>query len=138
MHVDGSCHCGAIHFSAEVDPGKVMICHCTDCQKLTGSAFRVVVPAAFSSMVLTGEPANYIKTSDSGVKRQQTFCPTCGTPLYSAALENPSQMSLRVGTLAQCDKLLPSLQIWTQSALQWVIDIEHIKKNVQQETLDLR
>ena len=43
MKIDGSCHCGAIRYEAEVDPGGVSICHCTDCQKLTGSAFRVTV-----------------------------------------------------------------------------------------------
>ena len=45
MKIDGSCHCGAIRYEAEVDPGDVSICHCTDCQKLTGSAFRVTVAA---------------------------------------------------------------------------------------------
>lgn len=43
MHVDGSCHCGSIRFSADIAPGKVMVCHCSDCQKFTGSAFRVGV-----------------------------------------------------------------------------------------------
>ena len=41
MKITGGCHCGAITYEAEVDPGKVSVCHCTDCQTLTGSAFRV-------------------------------------------------------------------------------------------------
>ena len=44
MKIDGSCHCGRIRYEAEVDPAKVVICHCTDCQTLSGSAFRTVVP----------------------------------------------------------------------------------------------
>src|SRR5207248_2570850 len=43
MKIDGGCHCGAITYEAEVDPEKTSICHCTDCQKLTGTAFRVSV-----------------------------------------------------------------------------------------------
>src|SRR5262249_52000891 len=43
MHVDGQCHCGAIAFTAEIDPDTTRICHCTDCQKLTGTAFRVTI-----------------------------------------------------------------------------------------------
>ena len=31
MKVDGACHCGSIRYEAEVDPAKVIICHCTDC-----------------------------------------------------------------------------------------------------------
>lgn len=42
MQIDGRCHCGFISYEAEIDPEKVMICHCTDCQTLSGSAFRTV------------------------------------------------------------------------------------------------
>jgi hypothetical protein len=40
MKVTGGCHCGHITYEAEVDPATVRVCHCTDCQKLTGTAFR--------------------------------------------------------------------------------------------------
>ena len=42
MQVDGGCHCGAIAYRAEIDPARVAVCHCTDCQALSGSAYRVV------------------------------------------------------------------------------------------------
>ena len=45
MKIDGQCHCGFIRYEAEIDPGKVAICNCTDCQTLSGSAFRTVVPS---------------------------------------------------------------------------------------------
>jgi hypothetical protein len=45
MKIDGACHCGRISYEAEIDPDDVTICHCTDCQTLSGSAFRIVVPA---------------------------------------------------------------------------------------------
>ena len=46
MKIDGACHCGYISYLAEIDPEKAGLCHCTDCQTLSGSAFRVSVPAA--------------------------------------------------------------------------------------------
>jgi hypothetical protein len=62
MKMDGSCHCGRIRFEAEIDPVKVVICHCTDCQTLSGSAFRTVVPANEGTFVLrSGEPKIYVK-----------------------------------------------------------------------------
>src|SRR5262245_59659894 len=96
MRVDGACNCGRIRYEAEVDPGTVVICHCTDCQTLSGSAFRTVVPVKESSFkLLSGEPKMYIKTAESGNKRQQPFCPDCGTPIYSASEGNtPKVMSL--------------------------------------------
>jgi hypothetical protein len=41
MRIDGQCHCGAVTYQAEIDPEWVSICHCTDCQTLTGSPYRV-------------------------------------------------------------------------------------------------
>jgi hypothetical protein len=37
MEIDGGCHCGQVSYRAEIDPDRVSICHCTDCQTLTGS-----------------------------------------------------------------------------------------------------
>ena len=55
MKIDGACHCGAIAYQAEIDPQRVRLCHCTDCQVLTGSAFRFTAPAADEWS--DGEPA---------------------------------------------------------------------------------
>jgi len=88
MKIDGKCHCGNITFVAEIDPDKVIICHCTDCQTLTGTAFRVVVRAPKDKFELRGgKPKTYTKTAESGAKRVQAFCPECGTPeAYRRAL----------------------------------------------------
>lgn len=45
MKVTGQCHCGAIGYEAEIDPARVSACHCTDCQRLSGSAYRVLRPS---------------------------------------------------------------------------------------------
>ncbi len=88
MKIDGSCQCGAITFEAEIDPKQVNICHCTDCQAFSGSAFRVSVPAAAKDFkLLSGEPKAYVKTAESGNKRVQMFCPTCGSHLYTVPSE---------------------------------------------------
>ena len=72
MKIDGGCHCGYIAYEAEVDPEQTAICHCTDCQTLSGSAFRTVIPAPDHSFrILSGEPAIYVKTGESGAKRPQ-------------------------------------------------------------------
>ena len=84
MKVDGACLCGAIRIEAEADPEKTVVCHCTDCQTGTGTAFRVSVPVPGESFKLTGKPAIYIRTTaESGNPRAQAFCPTCGTPFYA-------------------------------------------------------
>jgi hypothetical protein len=127
MKVDGHCHCEAIRYEAEIDPQKVSICHCTDCQTLTGTVYRISVPVAAEDFVLLrGNPKIYIKTAASGNKRAQAFCVECGTPIYAADAENPRSYAVRVGTLSQRAELPARLQIWCQSALAWISDIRAV------------
>jgi hypothetical protein len=129
MHVDGQCHCGKIAFEAEVDPASVGICHCSDCQALAGSAYRVVVPApAATFKLLRGEPKIYVKTADSGNKRAHAFCADCGSPIYAAALQNTPSYSLRIGAIKQRAQLNPVRQIWCRSSLPWAMDLNEIEK----------
>jgi hypothetical protein len=95
VKIDGHCHCGAITFEAEVDPDALSICHCTDCQTLTGSAFRVNISAAAEHFVLHGTPKTSVKTAESGNRRRHAFCPNCGTPLYAFTVDNRRVYALR-------------------------------------------
>jgi hypothetical protein len=121
MKIDGRCHCGEITFEAEVDPTAAGICHCTDCQTLSGSAFRANISAAAAHFVLRGSTLrSYVKTAESGNKRRHAFCGNCGTSIYACAVENPQSYSLRIGAIAQRAAFLPRRQIWRRSALPWV------------------
>lgn len=129
MKIDGGCHCGFITYEADVDPGNVAICHCTDCQTLSGSAFRTVVRAKGDAFrILTGKPKVYLKTAESGNQRVQTFCPECGTPIYSAPPTDPQSFSIRLGTCRQRAQLVPKTQIWSRSALRWLPDLGNVRK----------
>ncbi|SMH45932.1 GFA family protein [Mesorhizobium australicum] len=125
MKIDGSCHCGAIAYEAEIDPAQVRICHCTDCQVLSGTAFRITAPAREQDFrLLRGEPAQYLKTAESGRVRIQAFCRDCGSPLYAtSAGEGPRIFGIRAGTIRQRRELTPRCQFWHRSALPWLPDI---------------
>ena len=133
MKVEGRCHCGNITYEAEIDPATVGICHCTDCQMLTGSAYRVSVPApAATFRLLSGQPKSYVKTAESGTRRRHSFCADCGTPVHAAALENPPTYSLRIGCLEQRHQLPPVRRIWCKSALAWSENLEGIPQKSAQ------
>lgn len=136
MKLDGGCHCGSITYEAVVDPERVGICHCTDCQALSGSAFRTFVFAPKDTFkLLTGKPKLYVKTAQSGAKRVQAFCPECGTPIYSAEAGDSPYFSIRAGTARQRAELVPKSQIWCRSALGWVTDIGSIRQFAEQPLL---
>lgn len=133
MKITGSCHCGAIRYSAEIDPARVTICHCTDCQKLTGTAYRVSVGTRRENIVLEhGTPKTYVKTADSGAERAQLFCPECGSPLFTYDLATPDAYGLRVGCIDQRRQLVPSKQIWCRSALPWAMDIAALPRREEE------
>jgi hypothetical protein len=130
MKVTGGCHCGHITYRAEVDPGTIRVCHCTDCQKLTGTAFRATIASLSGTFVLQrGTPKIYIKTAESGNQRAHGFCPDCGTPLYATAPgPNPASYGLRVGTLDRRAELKPARQGWCRSALPWSMDLTQVER----------
>jgi hypothetical protein len=121
MKIDGSCHCGFIAYEAEVDPQEVYVCHCTDCQAISGTAFRWAVPVPEASLkLLSGKPKTYVKTSESGATSHQLFCPECASPLYSTTLGGgPRVLNLRLGTARQRAELQPKAQYWCRSAQDW-------------------
>jgi len=129
MEVHGSCHCGSVKYEAIVDPARTTICHCTDCQNLTGSAYRVSIAANEGSFRLaTGRPAVYVKVGDSGSSRAQAFCSNCGSPLYTYDADNPKIYGLRVGCIAERAALVPRLQKWCRSALRWTESLSAIER----------
>ena len=126
MKIDGRCHCGSIAYKAEIDPDNVRICHCTDCQRLSGTAFRVSVGTPEENFtLLSGAPRTNIKIGENGARRAQVFCPDCGSQIYATAADGdePKVFNLRTGTIDQRDLLKPRSQIWKRSAQAWIGEI---------------
>jgi hypothetical protein len=135
MKVNGACQCGYITIEGDANAEEVRVCHCTDCQTNSGTAFRFNVPVRGDTFKMTGEPAIYIKTTaESGHPRAQAFCPKCGSALYSTLPGDgpkPSYM-IRASILAQRAQLIPKKQIWFRSAQAWVTGLDAVPKNEKQ------
>ena len=67
MKIDGSCHCGKITLTAEVDPSTAMVCHCTDCQILGGGPCRTGIRSEAEKITIEGDVTEYTKVAESGV-----------------------------------------------------------------------
>ena len=118
MNIDGQCHCGSVTYQADIDPERVSICHCTDCQTLTGSPYRVTVICSGEQIRMTGKaPKVYAKTGDNGRTRFQHFCGECGSPLFTSGEGGPDDWGIRWGSIRQRDRLKPRRQIWCRSAV---------------------
>jgi hypothetical protein len=79
MKIDGGCHCGYITYTAEIDPDNVGICHCTDCQTPSGSAFRTSVRAAKDAFSLRGgHPKIYVRLPKAAPSAPKRSVPSAG------------------------------------------------------------
>lgn len=136
MHVDGKCFCGFVTYRAVIDPEKVAICHCSDCQNHSGTAYGIVAGVTRGFELLSGEMKTFYKIADSGARRALTFCPECGTRIYAKpADDGPGFWGLRVGTITQRAELPPKMQVWCQSALPWTADISDLPRFEQNPQL---
>jgi len=125
MNVTGGCHCGKLRYEADVDPDRIAVCHCVDCQILSGTAFRTAARVPVEDFtLLKGEPKHYTKTGGSGRPRIMAFCENCGTQIYGTGIDDDAQqISLRIGTCDQRAELVPVRQIWRRSAVSWLNDL---------------
>lgn len=124
MKITGQCHCGAVSFSALVDPARVFVCHCADCQIISGGPFRAVVPVPVEQVELSGSPKQYVKLAASGNRRAQAFCGDCGTQLYATEADEPRTLNIRLGCVNERAQLKPVLQIWRDSAMPWLAELD--------------
>ena len=89
------------------------------CQYLgagTGTANAVFPKAALS---MSGERAVHVSTADSGSTMRRSFCPKCGTPVFSEADPRPEVVIVRVGTPDDPEIGKPAGTIWVKSAPSW-------------------
>jgi len=129
MEIDGQCHCGYLAYQATADPNDVAICHCTDCQSLSGTAFRTAIRIPNHHFrMLTGEPTIYVKTTDRGKKTAQAFCPRCGSQVYARHVEDAKFYAVRVGTVRQRNELEPKVQVWARSRVPWLNKLGSIRE----------
>lgn len=129
IDIDGACLCGYIRYEAKIDPERVRICHCTQCQAHSASAFRTgVLVGRKNFRLVSGEPKIYVKTAESGTPRAMAFCPECGTSIYGSTVEDPQVFSLRLGTARQRAELAPKAQIWARSAMPWLSALADIPR----------
>lgn len=121
MDVDGGCHCGHVTYQAVIEPDRVFVCHCTDCQTLSGAAFRIVVRVDEADFRLL---SGTLKTAESGRLRAQCFCPECGTAIYATSVgDGPKVFGVRIATARQRDSLPSDRHFWHGSAQPWLADL---------------
>ena len=122
----GGCMCKRIRYDISAEPMGVFLCHCRECQYVSGGgpASFLIVPKA--NVKIDGAPAGYDSTSDKGNPVRRLFCATCGTSLFSEPSSLPEMLVVKLGGLDDSSKLKIGATLWTSSAPPWA----HIDKEI--------
>ena len=100
----------------------VYACHCTDCQKRSGSSFGLSVWVDRAAIEVTkGSPEARTTTSEEGKVQYVQQCGQCYTRLWSEPKARPTIGIVRGGTLDDTSWLQPVAHIWTRSAQPWFV-----------------
>lgn len=117
---DGGCQCGKVRYRIEGKPRGLAVCHCTECQRQSGSAFAMSLAVrADAFRLLSGRPNSFQVKCDSGRIKTCTFCPDCGTRLTHQTSD--VALSVKAGTLDDTSGLRPDAHYWTKRRQPWVV-----------------
>src|SRR5262245_43513004 len=117
----GGCLCGSVRFEIEGEPHITYACHCTECQRQTGSAFGLTIVTTVDRFRITkGQLKTYASKGDSGGTLTRYFCPECGTWIFNVPERSPQNRNVKPGTLDDASWVRPQVHVWLRSALPWV------------------
>lgn len=121
LPLSGGCQCGQVRYEIRAAPSTVYLCHCSECQRQSGSAFAMSMFVPRDALAITaGTPREWRRRAPSGNMSSCFFCGECGARLFHNPDRNPALTILKPGTLDDTRWLAPVGHIWTRSAQPWV------------------
>jgi hypothetical protein len=118
----GSCLCGKVHYKLTAHPLTFYACHCTDCQRRSGSSMRLAMWVDRSALEVTqGSPQLLTFDMGNGRQRRARVCVDCDTRLWAEPADKPTMAALLPGTLHNAREFEPVAHLWTKSALSWMV-----------------
>jgi hypothetical protein len=115
----GGCLCGAVSYETQAAPVIVAHCHCTDCQKSSGTGHGTHVCLPEEAVNFVGEIKFYDSPADSGNIVSRGFCPVCGSAIFSSNSSMLGMACIRASSLDDPDAVTPSMIVYTSRAPKW-------------------
>lgn len=121
LPLTGGCSCGAVRYRVDAFPLLLYACHCTQCQRQSGSAFGMSLPVATGAFhVVKGKPKAWQRPTESGEAIVTSwFCENCGGRMYGERNTRPDSINVRAGTLDDTTWLVPAAHFFMENAQPW-------------------
>ncbi|MAW86192.1 MAG: aldehyde-activating protein [Phyllobacteriaceae bacterium] len=118
--VEGGCQCGRLRYRLTAKPLMFYLCHCTECQRHTSSAFGESLRCRSADVELSGPQRTVTRAAESGRIREGVFCPDCGVRVWHGS-RGMDIGNIKAGTLDDTSWLVPAGHIWTRSKQPFVV-----------------
>ncbi|MEQ8746847.1 GFA family protein [Pyruvatibacter sp.] len=128
---EARCQCGRVTATVTGEPVGVVVCHCLDCQRRSGSVFGIGAYYPAQNVQISGPTTHFTRPTDIGNTFHEDFCPVCGTTLYWSSDKNPGMIGIAVGAFGDPHFAAPARSVWEQSCHDWLAlptNIEHFEK----------
>jgi hypothetical protein len=120
----GGCLCGLVRYKLKSEPEAIAVCHCTHCQKQSGSVFSFNLFINEEDYEQQGQTQVYLDIGDSGEPSYRHFCGSCGSPITTRVSLMPGKVLVKAGTLDSMDGLQPQIEIYTDRSVKWLHPID--------------
>jgi hypothetical protein len=118
LPLTGGCMCGGVRFEVDLPLVSAGYCHCTRCQRRTGTAASASARIAPGSLrILAGEDLVRVYRPDGGFLKE--FCSACGSALWSRHPEDAEMISVRLGAFDRDPGIRPSTRQFVAYAAPW-------------------
>lgn len=117
--LSGGCACGAVRYTVEGPPKFTLICQCRDCQHMTGTGHAVQFVVNRDGFHLSGPVAQWARRTAAGHEVTKTFCPACGSPLFTVTGRAPDRVMVLAGSLDDPSGIAPSRIFFDDEAQPW-------------------
>ena len=117
--ITGGCYCGSVRYEIQGEILNQGVCHCVDCQKLTGGTSWPFLFILSESLKYQGNVNSFERTAFSGKKVTLEFCPKCGTTLFGRPEFWEGCSTVSASTLDNPKHFYPLKHVWTEEAPKW-------------------
>src|ERR1700704_2461061 len=119
MTMSGGCQCGAVRYRAEGEPLIQGLCHCRNCQRISGAGHIGFICFPEGAVTVAGATRSYSLTGGSGRTATRYFCPTCHSGVFGRSEIMPGEINLYAGSLDDLSWFKPTVAIFTRSRPAW-------------------
>lgn len=114
----GQCFCGAVHYTVDDAFGYALNCHCSQCRRTTGSAFKPFAGIERERLAIVQGEDRLMFYGDDPQTGCDTHCRACGSLLFSVVREG-RYVHVTLGTLTDAPAIRPGAHIFVGSKAPW-------------------